>query len=173
MGNFWTCGAPLGAVRIVFRCRVQEAAVSGLTAHHLSAADHEKIDTVIARLGRTVLLGDACNKTEEVDAGTGEVTVKYKPMTDKEVRAKLKLVDTALEVDIRRIKWMQTLSADPKHNKQVLTALFGQLPIEEHPTVDEEGRLTESANPTARLFEKALQRMSSTEEGAIIRATQD
>ena len=78
--------------------------LSGLTAHHLNASDHEKIETVIARLGRTVLLGDACNKNTVLDEETGEEKVKYKPMTNKEVREKLKIVDAALGVDIRSIK---------------------------------------------------------------------
>ena len=80
-GSFWTSGAPIGALITALRCRVQEAAVSGLMAHHSTEMDHQQFGTVIAKLRRTVLMGDACDK-QDMEEG-GEKVTKHKAMTKR------------------------------------------------------------------------------------------
>ncbi len=57
-----------------------------------------------------------------------------------------RLIPTALELTIRRVKWYQDIARWPLANAQVLTALFGHFPGSD-PTLNEEKKVTTPVLP--------------------------
>lgn len=68
MGRLWKVRhIPLAARRLVFRSRVQGAAVSGLEAFVLAGADYRAIDAVLVKCGRRLLGKLGCVRSEDDD----------------------------------------------------------------------------------------------------------
>ena len=71
-------------------------------------------------------------------------------ISDSAVLQKWRIADSSTESLVRRLKWLQNMSANAKLNVQLLAAYFGKARCDELITVTAEGRLTEYANPWAR-----------------------
>ena len=82
-------------------------------------------------------------------------------MTSREVLRHWRVLPTSIESQIRRITWARQLLIDPEHNRQLLTAIFGKLDIEDEDTINDDGSLREHANAYAKRFITDLQEARS------------
>lgn len=101
---------------------------------------------------RSMLRGAACEKGE---AG-------YEKVTSRQVLARWKLVPFAVDLRVRRLRWLQSMLRNPEEHRQTIAAVWGKLLIVEgEPKVGEDGLLTESANSFAVQW-KSMWRSSGT-----------
>ena len=71
---------------------------------------------------------------------------QVRTMTNKEVLRFWRLAACDVEARVRRFKWSQTLVQNPAHHVQLIAALFGRLPAEQHSTLGLNGEITPDAN---------------------------
>ena len=144
MGKFWyTPNFPRATVRLVFAARVQGALLSGFECFVPGKLDLDVFDTLLLHYARILLRGSACIKNKDK---------KYAALSNNAVWKKVKMVPSGLELQIRRLRWYQSVSFDPSTHAQYLTALFGRFRFEQEPTIIATGHLAVSANPWARQF---------------------
>ena len=61
-------------------------------------------------------------------------------------------------------KWAQTLVQDPAHHTQLITAMFGKLPLEPNPTLGPGGETSPEANPWAVRWMADLEELEPYDE---------
>lgn len=99
MRRFWfTKGTPRSVLLPVFRCRVQNVALSGSEAFIMIKADTSMIDAKILTYGRKIFRGRACKKVAQLDG-----SFKQLGLLALEIWKKMKLAPTELELVIRRL----------------------------------------------------------------------
>eukprot|EP00959_Pyramimonas_sp_CCMP1952_P292611 6119881-Pyramimonas_sp.AAC.1 len=132
MGRFWYAKhVPLRIHLLVFQARVQATGLSGLEAFIPSARDYKLIDGLVLQWGRTLLKGAAVLKIPQADG-----SLKHISLPAVRIWTKLGLVPSQLELRMRRLHWLQEIAAHRSDNKQLLTAIIGQMEGEEHPTCE-------------------------------------
>ncbi len=73
---------------------------------------------------------------------------------------------TALELQIQRIAWLQTIVQNTKHHLQFLTAVFGDYGFAPGHTMDLNGRILFTANPFARQFRDDMLQLSCHDDAS-------
>ena len=124
-GRLWSrSGLPQRALCIIFAGTVVSALLSGLEALVLTADHLRQLDSIILTYGRKLMRGAACQK--EVVNGV----VQYKACSSRKVWDFLRLAPTptAVELRIRRLRWLQQLVRRPLLHCNVLASLFGRFP---------------------------------------------
>ena len=164
-GSFWTQpGVPKRWKRCMLVCKVQNAALTCLVPFLLTDVQCKRLDKAIAACGRVALMGKAyCEKGEVKSCmSTGEILKDWR------------LAPCATELQVRRIRWMQSWAASPQENEQVLATMFGKMEAESCNTVDEEGRLTADAHPWALWAMADLRAMADMDDAILfLEAVQD
>eukprot|EP00959_Pyramimonas_sp_CCMP1952_P003845 81164-Pyramimonas_sp.AAC.1 len=103
--------------------------------------------------------GDACTKVEEQDEEGrpvldehGKAVVRYRALSDIAVFRRVGVAPARVELRVRRLRQYQRWIRYPERHPQEIGAIFGQLPLEAHPTLCEQGFLHDSANAYATRF---------------------
>merc|ERR1712176_721507 len=105
---------------------VHSAAMAGLEAFCLRESDYKRLDTFILGKIRKIMHGKAC---KEVQGRDGQVHKRAE--TTKEVWKYIKLAPSKVELQIRRLQYWQLVAAHKDAHKQVLAAVFGQMPVDD------------------------------------------
>jgi hypothetical protein len=142
--------------RLQFVSLIISALLSGLETIDIGVIDTRTFDCSILKKLRCMLLGKGYKHDEQ----SGQTT----KWTSGQVWQYWRLIPTALELTIRRVKWYQDIARWPLANAQVLTALFGHFPGSE-PTLNEEKKVTATANFAARNIVSDLSLLCKSECG--------
>ena len=94
------------------------------------------LQAVLCKLGRRLLAGKACEKTERGG------TAKHKALTNKEALVKVGPASVRTELLIGRIKFLQGLTRNTHRHAQYYVAMFSRLPFEvekdgDHPHLEQ------------------------------------
>ena len=109
-----------------------------------------------------MMAGVATNKIRDEN---GDI-MAYRAMPPSKVLARWRLEPSNLVMQVRRLKMYQRWAADPHYHKQILAAMFSQLPCETHPVVKwETGRLTPQAHFFAEQVEDDLKVFAAASDG--------
>eukprot|EP00959_Pyramimonas_sp_CCMP1952_P182394 3813903-Pyramimonas_sp.AAC.1 len=73
-------------------------------------------------------------------------------MSDVAVLKRLGMAPTTTELRVRRLRQYQRWLRAPDRHPQELAVMFGELPLEPTPTLDDEGSVATDANPYAQRF---------------------
>ena len=161
MGKFWS--KPSTAKRPVlsiFKCHVHSRLMSGLEARVLLQGELVKLDRTVLTYGRKLMRGEACVKITAEDGST-----QYHALPSINVWRFLQLAPVRVELQIRRLRYWQSVARRPHLHAAVLAAVFGKLVFETRPTTDDTGRLTPRSNPWARLFQEDLEALGGCDDG--------
>ena len=125
-GRFWSRSPlPKEANCLVFARTVVSALLSGLEALVLTDAQLHRLDSVILTYGRKLVRGAAGAKEVSADGD-----IKFTACTSRQVGDFLRLVPCAIELRIRRLRWLQQLVHRPVLHANLLASLFGRFPFE-------------------------------------------
>ena len=149
---WYSCELPWKGLRTIFLGMVYEVLFSGLEALLLTKVHTARLDRVVAGYGRKLMRGKACGK-----AVTESGETKYTQIAIGEVFRYLGVASAAVELRIRRLKFLQFLSRDPFQHVHILTALFGVMAFDPGPTLDFAHGVVSDANRYAKLFWDDLQ----------------
>ena len=69
---------------------------------------------------------------------------------------------------MRRFKWAQTLVQNPAHHVQLIAALFGRLPAEQHSALGLNGEISPDANPWAARWMADLRELEPFDERGVV-----
>ncbi len=111
--------------------------------------------------GRKLLQGKACKKTE-VNGNT-----EYDGISNIEVLKLLAFAPSHVELQVRRIKWYQSMAKITSDNTTIITAMFAQFPFEPHPTIFDNTLNTsehQKNNPWAEQFYRDIQALEHIED---------
>ena len=75
-----------------------------------------------------------------------------KSIRSTEVWKRRRLCDSRTELLSQRLKWYQDTVNNQEHNRHLLATWFGRTTFEKKNTVNEDGRITDTANAYARRF---------------------
>ncbi len=70
----------------------------------------------------------------------------------------------SVELSIRRLRWLQQVLVQQKTNSQFIAAVWGSLP-EDSPTFSQDGRLADTANSFAKMFDEYALMLDILEAG--------
>jgi hypothetical protein len=159
MGRFWTNKQiPFRNRRVTFLSKVLSAAISGTVALVLPRAATDKIEKVVLKLARKAACGSAHYQYTDDDG-----VVRHEAMTNEALHEYWGIPKIEEELKIQRLKWWQSIIKFPETSAQILAALFGKCQFEDHPQLDEHGRLTTYATPHLRQFYQDISTISSIE----------
>ena len=125
-----------------------------------SRADCKAFDTFTACKGRSLMLGKASGRWIDTDG-----TKRYHALTNAEVLRWLKLVPTHLELQVRLLRWWQTILMDREGNEALLGIFFGRLGAEVEGPLMEDGTLSPNAHPWVLQLEVDLRSLTDIEPG--------
>lgn len=130
-----------GVRRSAYLCKVQAAAVSAMETYVLTDSDCKALDTPVTGQLRAMLVGWA---------GGRQADHTHKAWSNVQVWQHWRLCPTKLELRVRRLRWMQSMSSI------VLAALSGHCNFEKDKglpaTLGEQGFLRTNANPFAQML---------------------
>ena len=152
MGKFWHSKAPWRAKRSFFLAFVVGAGTSGLESYWWGEASCATMDKVVSKYLRSMMLGRACKQGED----------HRESMSNQAVRQFWQIASMQVELAVRRVRWLQDMVRAPGQHRLAIAALWGQACFEQEPTLDDEGLLTEHANPLARQIQRYLERLRHT-----------
>ena len=92
-------------------------------------------------------------------------TKRYHALTNAEVLRWLKLVPTHLELQVRRLRWWQTILMDREGNEALLGIFFGRLGAEVEGPLLEDGTLSPNAHPWVLQLEVDLRSLTDIDPG--------
>ena len=110
MGKFWTSNTPLHMNRIVFTSMVVSAAISANIAYLFKDSEFMKLDCAIIKYLRVIMMGNACTFKNG----------KFKKITNRRVWQHFDLVHCKLEVQVRRLRFVQRWISDKQTHKSML-----------------------------------------------------
>ena len=161
MKNIWYSNTPWSVRKLCFQSIIDGNLYSGLVLRLVSDSNLKKIDKFRLALLRRMMRGKACIKDEGGDGGE----IKYRSISSKEVWSHWKLVPSQYDLLIRRIRRYQAWARRPQHHTQILSAFFGKMKIEPHPTTLGD-QLCEGANPWAHRFLEDLKCFAEHDDAA-------
>ena len=141
MGRFWSAECSQRVKRIIFHSMVWSTLLTVCETLLPSRADCSAFDKFTA-----------CSLTREkasdrwIDA---EGKKRYHALTTAEVLRWLKLVPTHLELQIRRLRWWQSILLDREGNEALMGIFVGRLGAEVEGPLLDNGNLSPSAHPWA------------------------
>ena len=94
---------------------------SGMNALLTTTAQEAKMTGILVGLLRSMMCGKAAKLNED-----GEV----RSLTNAQVLKRWSMVDVSLEMQIRRLKWYQSMSRTPREQEQFLVTWFCQVEFE-------------------------------------------
>ena len=80
-------------------------------------------------------------------------------MINRAVRQYWHIASMTVELAVRRVRWLQGMVRAPGHYRLAIAAMWGQTCFEQEPSLDNEGLLTEHANPLAQQIQSDLERL--------------
>ena len=117
-GKLWTKeGVPTKLRRMFLISDVQNASLSGMESLILSKRQLEVLDAAVARIGRIAMRGAAVQWDAE-----GKVVGN---LSTSGVLRFWRIGSSDCELGIRRLKWLQAMSADVSEHHLILCAMFG------------------------------------------------
>ena len=160
MGRFWSAQCSLRIRRIIFRSMVWSAFLTGWETLLPSRADCKAFDKFTACKWRSLMRGKASGRWIDTDG-----TKRYYALTNAEVLRWLKLVPTHLKLQVRRLRWWQTILMDREGNEALLGIFFGRLGAEVEGPLLEDGTLSPNAHPWVLQLEVDLRSLTDIEPG--------
>ena len=160
MGRFWSAECSLRIRRIILRSMVWSALLTGWETLLPSRADCKAFDKFTACNGRSLMRGKASGRWIDTDG-----TKRYHALTNVEVLRWLKLVPTHLELQVRRLRWWQTILVDREGNEALLGIFFGRLGAEVEGPLLDDGTLSPNAHPRVLQLEVDLRSLTDIEPG--------
>ena len=154
--GIWSSRIPARLKRLSFIIKVQSAGITGMETFLMAKIDYQALDTPMTKYLRAMLKGKAYDEANR------------KAMTNVDVWRFWKLCPSELELRVRRLKWYQDMVENMNSHGQVITALFGHPKFEHgirHPTLDEQGYLSEEANSFAKRFINDLNTLRKLQVG--------
>ena len=118
MGRFLTSTTRWGLRRTAFLGAVVGAMTSGAETYNWSCAELRKMDVMICRFLRVLLMEKAC----DVEARNG--------WTNEEVLVYWRVAPMRVEIAVRRSSWLQAMSKAPQEHTQFTNAAWGTMPRE-------------------------------------------
>ena len=115
MGRFWSAECSLRIHRIIFRSMVWSTLLTGWETLLPSRADCKAFDKFTACKERSLMRSKASGRWIDTDG-----TKRYHALKNAEVLRWLKLVPTHLELQVRRLRWWQTIVMDREGNEALL-----------------------------------------------------
>jgi hypothetical protein len=103
--------------RMFFVALVYNSLISALEAFVLSDSEHDRLTTFLVSRSRALLMGKA--HTHNVDED------KHYAWTNAVVLKRCRLLFTHLELQFRRLEWLQALARKPEQGGAMLAAWFG------------------------------------------------
>ena len=116
--------------------------LSGMEARVLREGEKKRMDQAALHLGRQRFGVVATNRTTTTTLNDENITT-YNEINKVQVMRKLSFSSTDSELRARRLKRWQKMAREPERHAQSLAALLGRSKFELHPSVDEQGRLTD------------------------------
>ena len=104
--------------RLFFVALVYNSLISALEAFVLSDSEHDRLTKFLVSRSRALLMGKAHTYDADED--------KHQAWTNAEVLKRCGLLPTHLELQLRRLKWLQALARKPEQGGALLAAWFGQ-----------------------------------------------
>ena len=153
IGRFGSAECSQRIRRIIFRSMVWSALLT-------SRADCKAFDKFTASKGRSLMRGKASGRWIDTDG-----TKRYHALTNAEVLRWLKLVPIHLELQVRRLRWWQTILMDREGNEALLGIFFGRLGAEVKGPLLEDGTLSPNAHPRVLQLEVDLRSLTDIEPG--------
>ena len=160
MGRFGSAECSLRIRRIIFRSMVWSALLTGWETLLPSRADCRAFDKFTVSKGRSLMRCKASGRWIDTDG-----TKRYHALTNAEVLRWLKLVPTHLELQVRRLRWWQTIFMDREGNEALLGIFFGRLGAEVEGPLLEDGTLSPNAHLWVLQLEVDLQSLTDIEPG--------
>ena len=93
----------------------------------MSPGDLQKIEAVPIGMLRSMMKGEACQRTGSAVSVAGHWISK----PNEEVLKYWRFPPLKVELKVRRLKWFQAMVRNPEGHAQVIAALFGDLEIEQ------------------------------------------
>ena len=158
MGRFWSAECSQRVKRIIFRSMVWSTLLTGWETLPPSRADCRAFDKFTACKRRSLMRRKASGRW---------IDKRYHALTTAEVLRWLKLIPipTHLELQIRRLRWWQSVLLDREGNEALLGIFFGRLGAEvEGPLLDNDN-LSPNAHPWALQLKADLQSPKHIEPG--------
>lgn len=142
--------------RLQFVTLITSASYSGLETIDLGVIDARAFDSCILKKLRCILLGRGY--TSEYKNGRKD------KWTNGQVWNPWRVIPSALELMIRRVKWFQDIARWPLANAQLLTSIFGHFPSSA-PTLNQEYRVQPESNFAATNLVNDLSLLCKSECG--------
>ena len=160
MGRFWSAECSQRVKRIIFP---QHGLVDTPDSGRLFclAVPTAELSTS-SKLARD---GDSCGERQVVAGLTQREKEIPRAFTTAEVLRWLKLVPTHLEVQIRRLRWWQSILLDREGNEALLGIFFGRLGAEVEGPLLDNGNLSPNTHPWVLQLKADLQSLKDIEPG--------
>jgi hypothetical protein len=121
--HFGTSNVSRKLKRLTYIAYVVNTFTSGLVAYHVKATALRHLDLVVARHLRRLMKGKAAWQPQDDHVHC---------LNEAELRAYWQIPKLEVELRVGRLRWLQSMVKNPWNNKQVLCAIFGQLPFEDN-----------------------------------------